>query len=65
MRACAQVISAKAEDHKFELHKDKAFSSLVKKAGGGGATEKKEAKTKPNDPCTCGSGKKFKKCCAK
>jgi len=20
-------------------------------------------KTKPNDPCTCGSGKKFKKCC--
>ena len=27
-------------------------------------TEKKEAKAKPNDPCPCGSGKKFKKCCA-
>ena len=27
-------------------------------------TTKKEAKAKPNDPCPCGSGKKFKKCCA-
>jgi len=23
-----------------------------------------EGKIKPNDPCPCGSGKKFKKCCA-
>ena len=23
-----------------------------------------EAKIKPNDPCSCGSGKKYKKCCA-
>jgi hypothetical protein len=23
-----------------------------------------EAKMKPNDPCSCGSGKKYKKCCA-
>ncbi|MCL2189901.1 MAG: SEC-C metal-binding domain-containing protein [Defluviitaleaceae bacterium] len=23
-----------------------------------------EAKIRPNDPCTCGSGKKYKKCCA-
>ncbi|MDR0283046.1 MAG: SEC-C domain-containing protein [Candidatus Peribacteria bacterium] len=20
-------------------------------------------KTRPNDPCSCGSGKKYKKCC--
>ena len=23
-----------------------------------------DKKIKPNDPCSCGSGKKFKKCCA-
>ena len=23
-----------------------------------------EEKVKPNDPCSCGSGKKYKKCCA-
>ena len=54
-----QVVSTKAEDHRFELHKDKAFSSLVKTgAGEQKLTEKKEAKIKPNEPCTCGSGKK-------
>ena len=25
----------------------------------------KEAKVYPNDPCTCGSGKKYKKCCGR
>ena len=25
----------------------------------------KEAKIYPNDPCPCGSGKKYKKCCGK
>ena len=25
----------------------------------------KEAKVYPNDPCPCGSGKKYKKCCGK
>ena len=60
-----QVISSKAEDHRLCLHKDKNFSSLVKKPEGAAAlTEKKAAKVKPNDPCTCGSGKKYKKCCA-
>ena len=58
-----QVISTKAEDHRFELHKDKSFSPLVKKAGSGGATAPKATKIKPNDPCHCGSGKKYKKCC--
>ena len=59
-----QVISQKAEDHRFKLHKDKAFSSLVKK-GEKEATKKSEAKAKPNEPCPCGSGKKYKKCCGK
>lgn len=29
------------------------------------ATIVKEKKVYPNDPCPCGSGKKYKKCCAK
>lgn len=28
-------------------------------------TIRKEAKVYPNDPCPCGSGKKYKKCCGK
>ncbi len=28
-------------------------------------TIRKEAKIYPNDPCPCGSGKKYKKCCGK
>lgn len=56
-----QVISSKPEDHRFVLYKDKSFQPLVKKAAG--LTEAKSAKTKPNDPCPCGSGKKYKKCC--
>lgn len=28
-----------------------------------GDTVKREDKPKPNDPCSCGSGKKYKKCC--
>ena len=57
-----QVISQKAEDHRFVLHKDKSFNPLVKRKAAA-ATEPKEAKTKPNDPCPCGTGKKYKKCC--
>ena len=30
-----------------------------------GAMEKRIKKVYPNDPCPCGSGKKFKKCCGK
>mmetsp|Transcript_76053 Transcript_76053/g.150701 ORF Transcript_76053/g.150701 Transcript_76053/m.150701 type:complete len:172 (-) Transcript_76053:219-734(-) len=56
-----QVISTKAEDHRFFLHKDKSFTPLVKKAAG--AAKPVAAKVKPNEPCTCGSGKKYKKCC--
>ena len=58
-----QVVSLKAEDHRFKLHKDKAFSSLVKQKPGG-EDKAKVVKGKPNEPCPCGSGKKYKKCCA-
>ena len=57
-----QRISSDAADHTLELYKDKSFKSLVKSSG---AAAPKAAKApKPNEPCSCGSGKKYKKCCA-
>jgi len=54
-------VSRIAKDHAFEPFVDsKAFEAMNKKAG---VTVKKASKVKPNDKCTCGSGKKFKKCC--
>ncbi len=55
-----QKLSTDPADHSFMAYKDKSFKSLVKSTAA--APERK--KTKPNEPCTCGSGKKFKKCCA-
>mmetsp|Transcript_10626 Transcript_10626/g.20891 ORF Transcript_10626/g.20891 Transcript_10626/m.20891 type:complete len:110 (+) Transcript_10626:394-723(+) len=60
-------VSTKAEDHEFYQHAetDTSFVPL------GGAKKEVKApvqavkKVKPNEPCTCGSGKKFKKCCYK
>ena len=57
-----QVLSTNAADHTFSLHKDKGFKSLVK--GSAQATTKVK-QLGPNDPCSCASGKKFKKCCGK
>ena len=37
-------------------NKDDSAKAPVKKA---------EAKVYPNDPCSCGSGKKFKQCCGR
>eukprot|EP00747_Dinoflagellata_sp_TGD_P163630 gnl/TRDRNA2_/TRDRNA2_182502_c0_seq1.p2 gnl/TRDRNA2_/TRDRNA2_182502_c0~~gnl/TRDRNA2_/TRDRNA2_182502_c0_seq1.p2 ORF type:complete len:209 (-),score=66.12 gnl/TRDRNA2_/TRDRNA2_182502_c0_seq1:116-664(-) len=55
-----QIISTKASDHSFQLFKDQGFKSIAK---GGGMTVKSAPKVKPNDPCPCGSGAKYKKCC--
>ena len=33
--------------------------------GLGGSAVRVEKKIYPNDPCPCGSGKKYKKCCGK
>lgn len=42
-------------DKQKELYKEQKASSTIVK----------EAKVYPNDPCPCGSGKKYKKCCGK
>ena len=43
------------EETRKKLYKEQKSSTTVVK----------EAKVYPNDPCPCGSGKKYKKCCGK
>ncbi len=43
------------EEKRKELYKEQKSSTTVVK----------EEKIYPNDPCPCGSGKKYKKCCGK
>ncbi len=43
------------EETRKALYKEQKASTTIKK----------EAKVYPNDPCPCGSGKKYKKCCGK
>lgn len=43
------------EDTRKALYKEQKASTTIVK----------EAKVYPNDPCPCGSGKKYKKCCGK
>lgn len=43
------------EDKRKALYKEQKSSTTIVK----------EAKIYPNDPCPCGSGKKYKKCCGK
>lgn len=43
------------EDTRKALYKEQKESTTIVK----------EAKVYPNDPCPCGSGKKYKKCCGK
>ena len=44
-----------SEERRKELYKQQKASGTVRK----------EKKVFPNDPCPCGSGKKYKKCCGK
>ncbi|HYK18606.1 MAG TPA: SEC-C metal-binding domain-containing protein, partial [Bryobacteraceae bacterium] len=50
----------------IQRKKDKEMAELQFAGGSGVATEKKQAisekKAGRNDPCPCGSGKKYKKC---
>eukprot|EP00656_Telonema_subtile_P057450 TRINITY_DN9453_c0_g1_i1.p1 TRINITY_DN9453_c0_g1~~TRINITY_DN9453_c0_g1_i1.p1 ORF type:complete len:175 (+),score=56.78 TRINITY_DN9453_c0_g1_i1:157-681(+) len=55
-------VSAKLEDHEFFCHAENGAFSAMNKSGTG-VTAKQAKKVKPNDPCSCGSGKKHKKCC--
>jgi len=52
-------VSKKLDDHEFEqfVHA-KDFKSSVKQDSAA-----KVKKVKPNEPCPCESGKKYKKCC--
>jgi len=43
------------EDKRKELYKEQKSSTTIRK----------DAKVYPNDPCPCGSGKKYKKCCGR
>jgi hypothetical protein len=45
-----------AEEKRKELYKKCKDEQIVKR---------EEPKVYPNDPCPCGSGKKYKKCCGK
>ena len=45
----------------FDADKKKALYKEQKSS----TTIVKDAKIYPNDPCPCGSGKKYKKCCGK
>ena len=61
-------MSQNFEDHEFQLYKEKnkTFKGITgAKSGPTMATPKGEKKTKPNDPCPCGKGSKYKKCCGK
>ena len=44
------------EERRTELYRENKASGTVKREG---------RKIYPNDPCPCGSGKKYKKCCGK
>lgn len=63
---CALVVAAAAKEGRPELRKtlDEAMADLGARDGGPRAPE---AAARPaagrNDPCPCGSGKKYKKCC--
>ena len=43
------------EEKRKELYREQKLSTTIRKP----------AKVYPNDPCPCGSGKKYKKCCGK
>jgi preprotein translocase subunit SecA len=51
----------------IQRKKEKEMAELQFAGGGSGTVEKKQAistkKAGRNDPCPCGSGKKYKKCC--
>ena len=44
-----------SEERRKELYKEQKASGTIRK----------ERKIYPNDPCPCGSGKKYKKCCGR
>merc|ERR1712130_596342 len=58
-------VSRDVADHAFKPFVDgKAFQAMLgAKSNTGGLTKASAKKIKPNQPCPCGSKKKYKKCC--
>lgn len=56
-----QVAEMEEKCNRLEKQRDKAVKEISER----NATDDKEkiVKIYPNDPCPCGSGKKYKKCC--
>lgn len=50
------------EKNQFEMNQEATLASMAKEMGITIKPGNKGLKVKPNDPCPCGSGKKFKKC---
>ena len=52
-----------------EVKRERVAKGLVENVGGDGTTPKKQprkvTKIGRNDPCPCGSGKKYKNCCGR
>jgi len=71
------IAADKEADRSFSAFDTRKFALGGQSVPGGGATEEAEEekpkrvpvrvgpKVGPNDPCPCGSGKKYKKCCGK
>ena len=58
-----QVANATSEGFAGAMKRPAAASGRAAKAGIVSATAQQSAKVGRNDPCPCGSGKKYKKCC--
>ena len=48
-----------------DILSDEKREELYKKCKASGTVRRVGRKVYPNDPCPCGSGKKYKKCCGK
>ena len=49
----------------IEYHEPVMFFNKSDWAGPADSADKKDKKVGRNDPCPCGSGKKYKKCCGR
>jgi len=54
-----------ARDEQVEYHEPAMFFNIGDGGPAADSSDKKEKKIGRNDPCPCGSGKKYKKCCGR
>lgn len=59
------VLSRDMVRRMIQSRRNKRSSDEQSHVSGAPATPRKSHRVKPNSPCPCGSGKKFKKCCKK